>query len=423
MMVSESQKKKRFRFTKKSLNAIQPTDKRELYHDTHPDAAGLKLRVTPNGAMTFALVKKQKATGKVLFVTLGSYPEYTPDQARQKARAELDVVLAGKNPLAVQKAERNRNVTLRTCLDDYLNSRTNLKASTAAQYRAIAERHLSGWLDRPLLWITRDRVAARHRQLGEYSPTAANAVMRILRALFNYADEQYKDDEDNPIILSNPVRRLSHDKSWYAETRRETTVKPYQLKAWYSAVISIPEWMPTPIPETLRDYYLLLLLTGLRRDEGLHLKWDWIDFEQRILRLPATATKNGHVHSLPLPDYLFDLLYKRYRKGERYIFPGLDPAKPLTDPKKATRKIRERSGVHFSPHDLRRTFITTASNLGIRDYTLKRLLNHRKKRDVTDDYVQPDIEDLRDPMQRIADRILQLATQPNNVVPLEKRTG
>ncbi|MCB1811008.1 MAG: tyrosine-type recombinase/integrase [Candidatus Competibacteraceae bacterium] len=422
--MTASPAKKYFRFTKTSLNAIRSTSRRELYHDTHPDASNLKLRVTPSGVMSFVLAKKQRQTGKVIWVTLGRYPDLTPDQARLKARAELDVVLAGKHPLAVQRAERNRQVTLRQCLDDYVKSRSNLKTTTAIQYQSILERHLSSWLDRPLTWITRDRIESRHQQLGDHSPTAANAVMRILRALFNYAEEQYQDNDGNPIFPSNPVRRLSHHKAWYKETRRETTIKPNQLKAWYEAVISIPEWVDTSMPETLRDYYLLLLMTGLRRDEGLHLQWEWVDFEQRTLTLPATVTKNGYVHSLPLSDYLFDLLNTRYRPDRQYIFPGLESSKPLTDPKKVTRKIRERSGVYFSPHDLRRTFITTASNLGIRDYTLKRLLNHRKKRDVTDSYVVPDIDELRDPMQRITDRLLQLATQPDNVVVLErKRTG
>jgi integrase len=37
----------------------------------------------------------------------------------------------------------------------------------------------------------------------------------------------------------------------------------------------------------------LLLLTGLRRDEVLGLKWSWIDMEKGLITLPPEAEKTG----------------------------------------------------------------------------------------------------------------------------------
>jgi hypothetical protein len=64
--------------------------------------------------------------------------------------------------------------------------------------------------------------------------------------------------------------------------------------------------------------------------------------------------------------------------------------------------------VPFSPHDLRRTFASIVSRLGDRlsYYTTKRLLNHRTS-DVTQGYVQFDLEQLRSAMQAVEDFVLQ----------------
>jgi len=62
-------------------------------------------------------------------------------------------------------------------------------------------------------------------------------------------------------------------------------------------------------------------------------------------------------------------------------------------------------------HDLRRTFATTAENIGVRGYTLKRLINHKTgAADVTGGYIVTDVESLREPMQTITDKLLSLTS-------------
>ena len=80
-------------------------------------------------------------------------------------------------------------------------------------------------------------------------------------------------------------------------------------------------------------------------------------------------------------------------------------------PERITRQIGNvvaKSSVPFSPHDLRRTFASIVSRLGDRlsYYTTKRLLNHRTS-DVTQGYIQFDIEQLRCAMRAVEDFVLQ----------------
>ena len=61
------------------------------------------------------------------------------------------------------------------------------------------------------------------------------------------------------------------------------------------------------------------------------------------------------------------------------------------------------TGIHFTVHDLRRTFIIIAESLDTPAYALKRLLNHKMTNDVTAGYIVADVERLRKPMQQITD--------------------
>lgn len=91
-----------------------------------------------------------------------------------------------------------------------------------------------------------------------------------------------------------------------------------------------------------------------------------------------------------------------------YVFNGREDTGYIIEPRKVMDKIIEQSGVEFTPHDLRRTFITIAESLDIPAYALKRLLNHKNKADVTAGYLLIDVERLRKPMQQITDMLVKL---------------
>ena len=80
--------------------------------------------------------------------------------------------------------------------------------------------------------------------------------MRILGILLNFAAANYEVD-GQPIILVNPIKRLSQNHLWYREQRRQVVIPDHKMAAWYQAVQSLRN-------TTVRDYLLLLFLTGLR---------------------------------------------------------------------------------------------------------------------------------------------------------------
>ena len=155
------------------------------------------------------------------------------------------------------------------------------------------------------------------------------------------------------------------------------------------------------------DYLLLVLFTGLRRNEAASLRFDQIDFVDRTLTIPDT--KNGEPLTLPLSDYLLTLLERRAKETTgAFVFPGSGKHGHLIEPKRHVKRVIRESGVPFMLHDLRRTFITVAESLDLSHYAIKRLVNHKISGDVTAGYVVHDLSRLREPMQRISDRIISI---------------
>jgi hypothetical protein len=72
------------------------------------------------------------------------------------------------------------------------------------------------------------------------------------------------------------------------------------------------------------------------------------------------------------------------------------------------RRVRAQSGILFTFHDPRRTFLTMGEKLDVPPYALKRLVNHSVSNDMTGRYLILDIERLRSHMARITNAFLAL---------------
>lgn len=332
----------------------------------------------------------------------------TVEQARKRAAAALAEMFGGVNPNTEKRARGKREMTLDEVMDAFALSRKTLKANTVADYRKRIREMFPDWAGRPLTSITRDMIAARHAEIGRRSPSQADKGMRILRALFNYAMGALDDGKGGFVITDNPVERLTKTRAWYGSKRRRTLIEPHQFRAWFAAVLKLQERPGGESGQTMRDYLLFLILTGLRREEAARLRWTDVDHTGR--KFTIADTKNGEPHTLPLSDYLLAMLKRRNERAiNAYVFPGSGPKGHLVNPYKAMGRVTTKSGVAFALHDLRRTFLTVAERLDIPAYAIKTLANHKMRNDVTAGYLVIDVERLRGPMQKITDFTLSEA--------------
>jgi integrase len=399
-----------FNFTIKQLDMLPSPEKgRKLYQDT--EVKGLYVRVTTTGTKSF--VSYKWLNRKKVWTTHGQYPSMTIKQARTSARTTLNVISEGINPNKLKSGSlAKHDITLQKVFTDYCVSKHNVKSSTMKNYNSIFNAYLGDWKKKPIAEITRDMIEKRHRDIGKgskkfsESTSRANTTMRLVRALFNYAMGQYEDSQGEPLFLHNPVSRITSQKLWFKEKIRQDTVMNYDLKKWYEGVMKLPlqkdnVYIDTSA-EVVRDFLIFAMFSGLRRNEVLEMKWSDIDFRNHSFTLEDT--KNNESHSLPLNFKLDEVLERRKNDSDNpYIFQGLKPNGYLHPPKRQLARARELVGFHFTNHDLRRTFETMANRLNLSNYTLDKLINHKTSKTITGRYIVLEIDDLREPMDKIAE--------------------
>ena len=404
------------RLTKRSVDSATPwvddhgKIRQKLYFDR--DMKGFGLCV---GAKSKTFFAQREVRGRQVRVTIGRYGIFTADEARTEARQLLARMAKGENPNETKRAERARSVTFRDALELYLAQPTGRggtprSVKTLQDYRSSAERYLKDWLDQPLADIKRRDVYDKHRKIasdisdgsGRFSgggTYAANGAMRMFRAVYNRATRQHEDLPANPCVNID----------WFPEFRREAAVPYAELHRWYTDVMEIR----SPIR---RDYLCFVLFTGLRKQNAAEVRWEHVDFEARTLLVPKP--KSRRPFSLPLSDFLVGLLEARRDENEQFfpecpwVFPAHSRSGHIAEPKAEL-------SVPFSIHGLRNTFITAAESLDISPYAIKLLVNHSLPRsDVTAGYIQVEVDRLREPMQRITNRLRKLTEPPASVTTI-----
>lgn len=389
----------KLKLTKTVVKNLPLTDSgQRFYYDT--DLKGFGIRVGRSKKTYFAEKRVNRRTCRT---SIGEHGLMTCEQARKKAYTTLGRMADGENTNQAELGKQGQRVTLAQSLTEYLEHR-DLQLSTQRHYRGAVYKALGDWANRPLVEITGELVVQRHKKLTqENGPYYANHAMRVLRATWNFAAETFDPDGETR-LQRNPVQRLSRLKLWHKAKRRQTIIKPHQLPGWFASVNELASTRITENAETVRDYMVFLLFTGLRRNEAAHLKWEHVDFEGRSFVVPKT--KNGKALELPLTTTTHALLTERRRMSlSEYVFPGSRGVSCINDPRKQVIKVREVTGIDFTLHDLRRTFITIADSIEISHYCLKRIVNHSESGDVTEGYIISGIERLREPMEIVDSKI------------------
>jgi integrase len=381
------------KLTKTYVEKLPYTEKGQQYYQD-AELKGFGVAVAMQSKTYFA---QRDIFGKTVRVTIGKHGVFTTEEAREEARQLLARMAKGENPNTTKKELLQKRLTFAEALEQYRKGRKQLSQTIHYRLDCLKTMYLPDWQLVQLHEISKEMVFKRHLKIGEkHGKTQANTVFQLVRAIYNFAMQGHDH------LPPNPVTALSSAKAWYKETRRRSVIKPHQIKPWYDTVMLLDN-------STIRDYLRLLLFTGMRRIEAMELRWENVDFAERMLTVPHT--KNTEPLDLPLSDYVFALLQERTKRTGKspFVFPGDGKTGHLVEPKNSVKKIAEDSGVPFMLHDLRRTFTTIAESLDIPAYAIKGLINHKSGSDITASYIIMTPDRLREPMQKVTNRILELA--------------
>ena len=124
----------------------------------------------------------------------------------------------------------------------------------------------------------------------------------------------------------------------------------------------------------------LLLLTGARRNEITHAKWEYVNWEKRTLLVPHS--KSGRSRLIQLNSAALDVLHAVPRHStNEFIFPSPVTGQPSPSLHFPWSRIRKKSGlVNFRLHDLRHSFASFLVNNGVSLYVVQGLLGHTQAR-------------------------------------------
>lgn len=314
---------KRINFTKAALDAAKApgVGQRAVYLDGK--IAGLQLRVTATGAKTFSLFRRTKG-GRPERITLGQYPTMSIEQARRQA-AQLNAAIEDhKNPAEVRRALRGE-LTFADLFKEYLDRHSRPRKRTWQEDESKFKQYLARPIgDRRLSTLARSDIALIHGAITRAGhSTTANRVLALISSIFGWGISV-------GLAESNPARGIKRN----PERSRDRFLRSDELPRFFRSLAAEQN-------TTMRDFFLLCLLTGARRENVLAMQWRDVSLEAGEWRIPRT--KNDAPQTVMLAPQAIDVLGARHlKRNGPFVFQSDRRNGHIVEPKRAWERILDR---------------------------------------------------------------------------------
>ena len=349
------------KITKRLVDAAEPRDKPYTIYDGQ--VPGFGIRVQPGGTKTYVVLYRFAHHRRC--VGLGHPGMVTPEQARTQATKILVRVKDGEDPAA----GRQSGGQITTVADlaerfDEEHIAVRLKPRTAKEYRRNLKLFIVPTLGRlKVAEVTRADVARLHHEFRD-TPYQSNRNLEIVSKMFNLA-EMWGLRSDG----SNPCRHVKK----YKEEKRERYLSADEL-ARLGEVLRECEQEGVESASTI-NLIRLLMLTGCRLSEIQTLKWDYVDLDNWVFRLPDSKTGAKIVHIGGAAVGVFGKIERL--DDNPWVIPGKYANTHLQSPQRSWRRIRARADLDdVRIHDLRHTFASVAVSGGQGLPMIGKLLGH-----------------------------------------------
>ena len=321
---------------------------------------GLLMKVLPSGRKTYYIrykdkrkVSSQRKLGNAVILTLSD--------ARALARRKLAEIAMGADPFSL--IQSNPSPTLKKfAASGYIPYVKTYKKSWEMDISHIRNHLLPYFGAMRMSDIEkRDVVQLINDQLPSYKPGSINRVIILLRYMFNLAIKWEVEG-----VSRNPTAGIPLLKE---DNHVERFLSSEEAKALLIAIKNSKNPM-------LQHIISMLILTGARKREVLDAKWEDLDMERNIWRIPTT--KAGKARIVPLSDAASVLLIKlRQRKRCAHAFANPATLKPYSSVYYSWHTARKEAGLNdVRVHDLRHSFASFLVNAGRSLYEVQTLLGH-----------------------------------------------
>ena len=354
----------KFKFTQRSIEALPFHAKESKSTDQeYSDSlvSGLKLLVGKNGNKKFLF--RYTLRSRKCSTALGSFGALTVDEARTLANHCKALVSQGRDPKQEKDEFKNRISFGEFVSEHYLPHATIYKRSIASDKSKLRLYLLPKFGHVPMADISTQALQSYQNHLKvKLSPATANRHLSLLHRMCNLAMQ------------------------WgYVEKNVCTGISKFQENNQYDRYLSNEEIRnlfsaaDTDENRYAAAYIKILLLTGVRRSEGLGMKWEHLqlDGSKPMWYVPHTKSgKSRYVILNPMAIEILEALPKI--QGNPYVFVGKVPGNAIQNPIKAFKRIIVRAGIEstFRLHGLRHTHASLIINNNGNLYDVKAALGH-----------------------------------------------
>jgi integrase len=312
-------------------------------------------------------VFKTRIAGRQRWFTVGKFGNpWTVETAKEQVKVIQGDIAKGVDAAGLRD-EQLRNPTLAEAAKVFLEMVISKRsAATQTQYRDFLERLVYPKIGKArVAEIKHSDIARLHYELRGRKVTA-NREVAVLSSFFSWCERHGHRPK-----LSNPT----HGVEKYEEKGRERFLSPREL-ARLGIALSRAERNGTETVFALAAIRLLIF-TGCRRDEILKLRWNDVDLDRTMIRLPDSKTGPRTVYlSAPAISVLASL--PRIAKNP-FVIVGDRDQQHLVNLRKAwvrVCKVARLKGVRL--HDLRHSFASVGVSGGASLPIIGRLLGHSK---------------------------------------------
>lgn len=288
-----------------------------------------------------------------------------------------------------------RYITVGKVYQEWLNAVINrVKESTLANYQNKFEKHiLPEFGDIPCADLTAGRINAFiNKKLADgLSASYVRDIFTVFKTMLKYAQEEYSFR----LSLKNVVLPKAERK----QVEKISDTEQKKLVSYLKANMSLTAFG-----------ILLSLFMGLRIGELCGLKWEDVDFQNKILHIHRTVQRissaNGNrktkiVISAPksatsfreiaIPDMLMKYFEMFRDEADHFILSGADkPVEPRTMQYRYKKILQSAEVENHNYHKLRHTFATNSAEKGFNVKALSAVLGHSSVTLTLNRYIHPD---------------------------------
>jgi integrase len=420
------------RITKRVVDSLKTTDKDYVAWDA--DLPGFGVRVRPSGAKSYIAVYRAGSGRKAPLrkLTIASVAKLTPEEARIQAKKVIGAAAGGADPAASKSIER-KTLTVADLIDVFLSDHVEAKRKLGTQghYRDVLNRIVRPEMGSVKADKVRRTDISRLHLKWKRTPYQANRILSVVGSMYAFGGkrglvpetvnpargiEKFPEKGRGRFLSSGELEKLGT-----ALRLAETDGIPWQIDETKPTAKHIPKKARRSVIDPYAAAALrLLLFSGCRLREILHLKWEEVDLERGLLFLGDSKTGRKNI---VLNAPALAVLARLPRVGS-YVIPGDDSEMPRSDLKRPWTMVTRQAGLKgLRLHDLRHSFASFGAGGGMGLPIVGKLLGHANAT-TTARYAHLDTDPLRRASNAIGSTIAAAMGEPAlrdvKVIPLHK---